>query len=48
MQIHWDTDLWYGAQEYLWNYLKDVFGVCASGGYVMSFPGGQCVNIPFI
>ena len=43
MQIHWDTE-WVLAKGFFWHYLKDVFGACAAGGYVMSLPDGECVN----
>ena len=43
MQIHWDTE-WVLAKGYFWHYLKDVFGACAAGGYVMSLPDGECVT----
>jgi len=44
-QIHWDTELGFGARHYLWGFVEDIFGECAMGGYVMSFPGAQCSHI---
>lgn len=45
-QMHWDTDLAYAVQHYLWHFtLDDIFGACGSGGYVMSFPDGECSKV---